>query len=82
MCAFSIARSIDSYKGILKKIECASASLEKKHGSYSIMACDCTRELFEKRKEFTNALHILQRELRHIDKEFTEGARMSTSERK
>ena len=45
------------------------------------MACDCTRELFEKWKEFTNALHILQRKLRHIDKEFTERVRMSSGER-
>ena len=45
------------------------------------MACDCTRELLEKRKEFTNALHILQRKLRHVDKEFMECARMSTGER-
>jgi hypothetical protein len=46
------------------------------------MACDCTRELFKEWKEFTNALHILQRELRHIDKEFTERVRVSTGERK
>ena len=45
------------------------------------MACNSTRELFEKWKEFTNALHILQRELRHVDKESTERAPMTTGER-
>ena len=44
------------------------------------MACDSTRELFEKRKEFADALHILQRKLRHIDKELAERVRVSTSE--
>jgi hypothetical protein len=66
----------------IEKNKCANAKLENEQGSYSIMACDCTRELFEKWKEFTNALHILQRKLRHIDKEFTERVRMSTGERK
>jgi hypothetical protein len=65
-----------------KKNECANGRLEKEQGSYGIMACDCTRKLFEKWKEFTNALHILQRKLRHVDKEFTERVRMSTGERK
>lgn len=45
------------------------------------MACDSTGELFEKRIEFADALHVLQRKLRHIDKELAERARVSTSER-
>jgi len=49
--------------------------------AYRIMARDSTRELFEVRKELTNALHILQRKLRHINKELAERVRVSTRER-
>jgi hypothetical protein len=45
------------------------------------MACNSTRELFEMWKEFADTLHILQRKLRHIDKELAERVRVSASER-
>jgi len=44
------------------------------------MARHSARELFETRKEFADALHILQRKLRHIDEKLAERGRMSTSE--
>lgn len=65
----------------MRSNEFVNARLKIQQRAYGIMACNSTRELFEKWKEFTNALHILQRELRHIDKESTERVRMSTGER-
>ena len=54
---------------------------KREERAYGIMACNSTRELFEMWKEFTDTLHILQRKLRHIDKEVAERVRVSTSER-
>lgn len=45
------------------------------------MARDSTRKLFEMWKEFADALHILQRKLRHIDMKLAERVRVYTSER-
>ena len=55
--------------------------MKREGTAYRIMTCDSTRKLFEVRKKLTNALHILQRKLCHVNEESAERVRVSASER-